>query len=74
MKQGIGASSNAGLQRFWQAYYVVNSLALLSYIPVRLMRDSLALQQKDQYVGVSRETEIIVTFLVFMLTKYRKVS
>ena len=63
------------LHRFSDRYYVLNTLFVLSYIPIRLhiiKQNSTVVNSHDPYFGIPKEAEIILMTLFFIASKYRK--
>jgi hypothetical protein len=58
-------------RRFLDAYYLVNTTVILSYVGVRYSMDAPDLARTDAYFGIQREWEIIALMCVFLLSKFR---
>lgn len=63
-----------GLGRFLDRYYVINILVILSYVLLRYVKDAPDLQRPDEYLGLSRELEIIAMLCVGVFSKLNKTA
>ena len=64
--------SSSMISRFLSPYYIVNTLCLLSYVPIRSHLPHGGVSVVDPYFGIPKETEIIMMAVFFLISKYNK--
>lgn len=68
----LKASATRMWTRFLAPYYVCNAVALLMYVPIRYYQSSEALLQRENFLNLPLEQEIVFLALVSWLLNYRK--
>lgn len=63
-----------GLGRFLDRYYVINVLVILSYCLLRCVKDAPDLQRPDEYLGLSREIEIVAMLCIGVVSKLNRTA
>lgn len=54
-----------------QRYYVLNALAILSYAVVRYFKTSPALKTRDEWLGVTKESNVMMLLCILLVSKYK---
>lgn len=62
------------VSRFFDRYYLINVLVILSYGAIRSVKEAPELERPDDYIGISRELGIIGMLSVGILSKLRKTA
>jgi len=63
-----------GIARFFDRYYIINVMVILSYGLLRCVKAAPSLQKPDDYLGLTKELEIIGMLCIGVLAKLKRTA